>query len=140
MVAILTGQEGLQVLGAAGIVGGLTIAFLLALAFSYVIPAALVAVATTGRLGAGFAFGDLRPVLASGKYATGWLLGLLVWFVAGFLVGAINGVLPLVGAIPAAVVGFYALVSASYIYGRAYAEAQAVEVEPSETTGPESPA
>lgn len=138
--AIVFGNQGLQVLGAVSILGGLLVTAVLGLAFGYVIPAGLVAMSRTDSIGAAFSWSGLRPILGNGRYATGWLVALGVWLVASFVVGAINAALPVVGAVPAAVVYFYAMVATAYLYGTAYGDAADVTVEAAESPGTESTA
>jgi hypothetical protein len=116
---------GLGMLGL--FVGGL-LAFALSLLAAYVTPAAVAAFVETDRIGAAFSFGELRPVLTSGTYATAWLSGIAILFAAGLVGGALNVVPPL-GMIAGALLGFYAAVSASYLVGRAWGELRHVEIE-----------
>ncbi|WP_255171779.1 DUF4013 domain-containing protein [Natrononativus amylolyticus] len=120
--------------GAPGAVGGaimalgglLTVALLIAAA--YVGPAAIAHFAEERRFGDGFDFETLRPVLSSGTYATRWLLSLAVIVVAAAVSGALNAI-PIVGIFLGAVVSFYALVTAYYIIGHAWADARPVSLE-----------
>jgi len=125
----VTPQTGIATgLGLLAILVGSLLAFALSLLAAYVTPAAVAALAETDRLGAAFSFGELRPVLTSGTYATAWLSGLVILFAAGLIGGALNVVPPL-GMIAGAFLGFYAAVSASYLVGRAWGELRHVEIE-----------
>ena len=101
-------------------------------AATYVLPAALVNTAVTRRIGAGFAFRRLWPVLTSGSYATAWLLALLVSLLSG-VVGGLVVLVPLAGFVVAVAVGFYATLATAYLYGRGFAGSR-----PIDTTDPES--
>lgn len=108
--------------GALGILVGAILSLVVGLAIWYVFPAALANFAQDREIGSSFAFGEIRPVLRSGKYATGWVLGLVVIAVAG-IIGSALAVVPLVGALLALFLSFYAQVMAFYIYGRSYGDA-----------------
>lgn len=117
-------------LGASGLVvllGGL-LALVLGLLAAYVVPAAVANYAETGRMGAGFSWSTLRPVLFSGTYATAWATAFVIILVAGVVSDVLN-VVPLLGLVVGAFVGFYAAVSAYYVVGRAWAEMHPVEAE-----------
>lgn len=108
------------------LVGGL-VALVLGLAVAYVVPAAVLNYAATDRLGAGFAVGELTPLLVDGKYMTAFAYAFAVSLAVGVVSGLLNAI-PLLGAVAAAFLGFYAAVVVAYIYGTAYAEMRAVEV------------
>lgn len=117
-------------IGAGGLVvllGGL-LALILGLLMAYVLPAAIANFAETGRMGAGFSWSTLRPVLFSGTYATAWATAFAIVLVAGLVTGVLN-VVPLLGFVVGAFVGFYAAVSAYYVIGRAWAEMHPVETD-----------
>src|SRR6056297_3190374 len=78
--------------------------------------------ALAARVGAAFEFDALRPVLARREYATGSLMALGVLLAAGVLGSALAAV-PVVGWLAAVFVGFYAQVTAAYLYATSYAEA-----------------
>ena len=86
------------------VLGGLA-AMPVALVVWYVATAGFVNFAVTGRVRAAFAFDDLRSVLTSGGFATGWLVGLAV-LVVGSVVGGIVGAIPILGLV-SAFVTFY---------------------------------
>ncbi|WP_129116514.1 DUF4013 domain-containing protein [Halegenticoccus tardaugens] len=118
--------------GIVALVGAL-IALVFGLLAAYVIPAALANYAEHDRLSAGFAVSDLRPVLASGTYATGWLYAFLVVVAGGAVSGLLNAI-PLVGFVVGAFVSFYAAVAAYYIIGRTWAKLHPVEMREGELT------
>ena len=119
----LGGDSGVaSAFGALGILVGSILTLVVGLAIWYVLPAALANFAQDRRMGSAFAFGEIAPVLRSGKYATAWLLGLLVIVVAGIVGGALSTIIPLIGGLAALFLSFYAQVMAFYIYGRAYGD------------------
>ncbi|WP_231182662.1 DUF4013 domain-containing protein [Haladaptatus sp. DYF46] len=111
-----------------GVLGGLIMAlgalltFVSGLAVWYALPAALVRFAEKNTMGSAFEYESYLPILRDREYATGWLIALAVVVVTGIIVSAI-AVIPLLGWLVGVFLGFYAHVTASYIYGRAYAEA-----------------
>lgn len=123
--------------GAGAILGslvGFLVSTILFLVVWYVTPAALANHARTGSIGAGFAFGEIRPALTSGKYAVPWLMALGVGIAAGIVVGILN-VVPIVGFILALPVNFYAAVVAFRLYGEGFEDATQLETEPREDVG-----
>jgi len=121
-LAIASGNGMGRAFGALGAFGGLLLALVLALAFAYLVPVALVRMALDGRIGSAFAFGEFVPVLTNGRYATGWLLALLVSLVVG-AVASLLAAIPILGWIVTAIISFYAWMTVTYIYGTAYAAA-----------------
>jgi len=117
VVSIVAGDAGAGAL--LGAVAGVSLAALVSLVFYYVLPAGLANFARSGEVGSAFALGELRPVLFSGTYAKGWLLGLAVILVAGVVAGLLNAV-PLIGTVAGVFVTFYGAVAAFYIYGRTF--------------------
>ncbi|WP_435154649.1 DUF4013 domain-containing protein [Haladaptatus sp. DFWS20] len=101
---------------------GSLLTFVVGLAVLYVVPAALVRFAEKGTMGSGFEYESLVPIVRDREYATGWLLALGILVVAGVITSAI-AVVPLIGWLAAVFLGFYAQVTAAYIYARSYAEA-----------------
>ena len=131
-------RSGLLV-GGVVLVGGL-LALVLGLLAAYVVPAAVANYAEQGRLGAGFAVADLRPVLTSGTYATAWLLGFVVVLGAGVVTGLLS-VVPFVGTFVGAFVSFYAVAAAYYIVGHAWGDLRGLELHDEDgETGAERPA
>jgi hypothetical protein len=147
LLALLTGgaamlagpgpRSGL-VVGAVVVVGG-TLALVLGLLAAYVVPAAVANYAEQGRLGAGFAVDDLRPVLTSGTYATAWLLGFAVVLGAGVVTGVLS-VVPPIGTFVGAFVSFYAVAAAYYLVGHAWGDARGLELHDDEGTDVEGAA
>ncbi|KAB1188201.1 MULTISPECIES: DUF4013 domain-containing protein [Haloferax] len=121
------GSDAAGVFG--GLVGllGLLVAFVLGILAAYLIPAALANYAETDRMGAAFEFGELRPILTSGKYATAWLTAFVVLFAASLIVGILN-IIPLLGFVVGAFVTFYAAVAAYYIIGTTWGELHDIEM------------
>lgn len=113
---------------------GTLVALVFGLLAAYIIPAAVANYAEEGRLGAGFEFGKLRPVLFSGSYATAWLTAFAIVLVASIVSGVLN-IVPLLGAVVGAFVGFFAAVAAYYVIGRAWGEMHSVESETMDSIG-----
>lgn len=128
---VLGSGDGGSGLGAA--LGGLTaflgvvLGLLLSLAAAYVVPAALANFAETGRVGAAFDVGELRPVLTSGAYATAWAVGFAIIVGAGVVTSVLN-VVPFLGFVVGAFVSFYALVAAYHAVGTAWGQLHPVAV------------
>lgn len=98
------------------LVGGLlTVA--LSLAVTYVLPAVLLNYAETDRLGAGFAVGDITPMLTNQAYMWAFAYVLVAGLGFGIIAGLLN-VVPVLGAIASAFVGFYVGVMMAYSTGR----------------------
>lgn len=129
--------------GVVGALGGLTalvgalIAFALTLLAAYITPAALANYAETDKIGSAFSYGDLKPILFSGKYATAWLYAFAVFVVAGVVSGLLG--VTGIGAILSAFLTFYALVAAYYIIGTTWGELHHVEMR-GDDTADEQPA
>ncbi|WP_255190855.1 DUF4013 domain-containing protein [Natronobeatus ordinarius] len=126
-VWLATGDSPGSATAAGTIFGGL-VTLVLFVAVAYVTPAALAHVASERRIGAGFEFETLRPVLSSGTYAARWLLALGIVLVGSFVGGLLN-VVPFLGAVLGAIVGFYALVAAYYVIGHAWGDLHVVAVD-----------
>ncbi|ESP90221.1 DUF4013 domain-containing protein [Candidatus Halobonum tyrrellensis] len=124
-----SGSDGLAGLGLSLGLGGLVVGSLLGVALgllaAYVTPAAVANVADRGTIASGFAFGDLRPVLLSGAYATGWLTAFAVLVVGGVVAAMLN-VVPLLGTVLGVFVQFYFLVAAYYVVGKTWARVRNV--------------
>ncbi len=110
------------VLGGLVVLLGSVLTFVAGIAVWYALPAALVRFAEKNTMGSAFEYESYMPILRDREYATGWLIALAVVVVTGVIVSAI-AIIPILGWIAAVFLGFYAHVTASYIYGRAYAEA-----------------
>lgn len=119
----------------AGALLGFSVSGLLWLVALYVIPAALASFASEGRIGAAFDATVLRSVLLDGRYATAWLVALVLFVVAGVVVGVLNAV-PFLGFVAGAFVNFYVGVAAAYLYGHAFVDASGREVPPGSTAQP----
>ena len=109
--------------------GGL-VALALGLVAAYVLPAALLNYAEKGTVGAGFAVGDLRPVVTNGTYFTGWLYAFAIGIGVGVAFFVLN-LVPILGWLVSFVLGpfvsFYAGVAVAYIFGTTWAELNPVE-------------
>ncbi|SFK88100.1 Protein of unknown function [Halogranum rubrum] len=134
-IAVFLGVAGAIAGGgsdAAGLFGGLValvgalVGFVLTIFAAYVTPAALANYAETDRMGAAFDFGELRPILFSGKYATAWLYAFALFIAAGIVSGLLGATG--VGAILSAFITFYALVAVYYIFGTTWGEMHHVEM------------
>lgn len=123
-------------LGTVGILFGILLTTVLSLVAAYIIPAALANYGETGRVGSGFAFGELRPVLSSSKYLTAWGYAILIALGAGILTGIVS--VTGVGAIVAPFVSFYVGVAAAFIFGTTWRDLHPVQMR-DETMG-EQPA
>lgn len=122
LMAMLAG--GGAAAGLAGLFGGLAITFVLYLVFGYFLLVGLANFAKNDSLGSAFDFGTVIDVGLSGDYLIGWLMAVVLIFVANIIVGVLN-IIPILGLIIGLVVSFYASVAAFNIVGRAFAEAQA---------------
>ena len=105
----------------------------------YVTPAALAAVADSGRLGDGFAVGTLWTVVSKRAYATGWLTAAAVVLAGALAIGVLS-VVPVLGTIAGLFVQFYALVAAAAVIGWTWADVRPVAAEPAEPDPAERPA
>ncbi|AZH26429.1 DUF4013 domain-containing protein [Haloplanus aerogenes] len=127
------------IVGGVAFVGGL-LALVVGLLAAYIIPAALANYAEQGSVRAGFAVGDLRPILTSGTYATAWVMGFAVVFVAAVVTALLN-VVPLLGTVVGAFVSFYAITAAYYIVGHAWGDLRGLDLHDDEgEMGAERPA
>jgi hypothetical protein len=129
---------GTFVVGIAVLAAGL-VALLLSLVGLYVTPAALAAVADSGRVGDGFALGTLWGVVTKRAYATGWLTAAVVVLAGATAVGVLSTV-PILGTIAGVFVQFYALVAAAAIVGWTWTDVRPVATEPPEPDPAERPA
>jgi hypothetical protein len=114
-----------------GLVTGLllTVAVLGLLAISlaavYIVPAAVVAYVQTDSVGAAFSPSELRPLLFSRTYATGWLVAFGISLLAGVVISVLSATV--VGAILTPFVTFYAYVAGAYAIGTAVREMPAID-------------
>lgn len=107
--------------GASAIVlGAGTVVLVVSLAFAYLLPAGLIGVARTGRLGSAVAPERLRASVTSARYFVGWVAALVVGSVAGLLLGSLAS-LGRLGEVVALALGFYALVVVARLLGRGVA-------------------
>jgi hypothetical protein len=137
--AMAGNSGGAAMLGGVVALVGALVLFVLSLVVAYVLPAALANYVETERFGAAFSVSDLRPILFSGKYATAWVIGLVIVLVAGFVGGLLN-VIPFLGAIIGAFLSFYAIVAAYYCIGTAWADLQNIDMRDEGDAPGEQPA
>ncbi|MFC6862881.1 DUF4013 domain-containing protein [Halomicroarcula sp. GCM10025817] len=107
--------------------------FVVSLALAYVLPAAVVSFAREDSIGAAFSYGDLRPMLFSRTYATGWLVAFGIAILSGVIIGVLNAVV--IGVILAPFVSFYANLAGTHAIGEAVREMPAMEEGPDSTAG-----
>ncbi|KYH26671.1 hypothetical protein HAPAU_17710 [Halalkalicoccus paucihalophilus] len=122
----LLGASGSDVLGAIGGIGvfvGLLVWLALTLLVAYAVPAAMANFAETRHIGAGFEPATMRRVLVDRTYATGWLTAFAI-IVVGGVVSSLLNVVPILGFIASAFVGFYTAVAAYYVIGHTWGEIQ----------------
>lgn len=118
-----SGSDVLGTIGGIGIFAGLLVWLALSLLVAYAVPAALANFAETRRVGAGFEPATMRRVLMDKTYATGWLTAFAI-IVVGGVVSSLLNVVPLLGFIASAFVGFYTAVAAYYVIGHTWGEIQ----------------
>ncbi|VTT85330.1 unknown [Halorubrum sp. DM2] len=119
---------------ALGLVG-----FALSLAGLYVTPAAVAAVAESGKVGDGFAVTTLWGVVTKRAYATGWLTAAVVVLAGALAIGVLS-VVPVLGTIAGVFVQFYALVAAAAIIGWTWADVRPIALDETEPEPAERPA
>ena len=130
--------------GVGGLVGGLValalvvVALAASLAGLYVTPAALAAVAESGRVGDGFALGTLWGIVTKRAYAVGWLTAAAVVFAGALAIGLLS-IVPVLGTIAGFFVQFYAVVAAAAIIGWTWTDVRPVTAEPTEAEPAERP-
>ena len=129
---------GTVAVGLIVLIGGL-VAFLVSLVGLYVTPAALAAVADSGKVGDGFALGALWSVVSKRAYATGWLTAAVVVLAGALAIGVLS-VVPVLGTIAGVFVQFYALVAAAAIVGWTWADVRPVVTEAADADSTERPA
>jgi len=140
LVAVPGGETagvGTVVVGLIVLVAGL-VSLLASLVGLYVTPAALAAVADSGRVGDGFALGALWGVISKRAYATGWLTAAVVVLAGSLAVGVLS-VVPILGTIAGLFVQFYALVAAAAVVGWTWADVRPVTVDSTEPEPAERP-
>ena len=115
------------------------VALVLSLVGLYVTPAALAAVADSGKVGDGFALGTLWGVVTKRAYATGWITAAVVVLAGALAIGVLSTV-PILGTIAGVFVQFYALVAAAAIVGWTWTDVRPVATEPPEPEPAERPA
>lgn len=123
ILAIATGTRGGSAAGMAGLIVGFLLTLVLSLVFGYVAVAAIVNFAREDRLGAAFDFATLRTIVFDGDYAVAWLLSVAVLIGAGIVAGLLN-IVPFLGAIIGAFIGFYAQIMAGYLWAGGYSAAR----------------
>lgn len=126
VAGLASGSDAGALTGGLVLLAGGLLATALWLAVLYVLPAALLNYAETGRLGAGFAVGDIAAMLTIRAYMRAFAYVFIVGLGFG-IVAALLNVVPVLGAIASAFVAFYVAVMAAYIYGATYAEMHVVE-------------
>jgi len=125
LVAIASGSEVGAGVGIVGLLGGLALSTLLALAFGYVTLIGLANYAHVGTFGAAFDLDVIRSVATDGAYAVPWLYGIGV-LLAAAIVGSVLGLVPFVGAVAGAFVTFYGQVAAAWVWGRGFGDATGI--------------
>ncbi len=122
LAALVTGSDlgaGLRVVG---FVGGLSVWWLLAIAFGYVSVAGVANYAREDRFGAGFDLDTIADVVTSREYLIAWVYVVLLNIAVGIAVTVLN-VDPILGGIVGVFVGFYAFVIAAWLLGDGFAAA-----------------
>ncbi|PHQ38760.1 hypothetical protein DJ69_10635 [Halorubrum persicum] len=115
------------------------VALVVSLAGTYVTPAALAAVADSGRVGDGFAIGTLWGIATKRTYAVGWLTAVAVVFVGALAIGVLS-IVPMLGTIAGLFVQFYATVAAAAIIGWTWTDVRPVSTDTAEVETAERPA
>lgn len=121
-LALLTGSEAGAGIGFFGLLGGMFLWWILSLVFGYVGLAGIANYAKEGTIGAGFDFGTITQVATTGDYVMAWVYVIVLNVVVGIVVGLLN-IIPFLGAIVGAFIGFYALIIASWLWGDGFASA-----------------
>ncbi|NHN47776.1 DUF4013 domain-containing protein [Halostella sp. JP-L12] len=127
VAGLLSGSDAGAVTGGLVLIASTLVAAVLALASAYVLPAAILNYADKGRIGAGFAAGEVGAMLVSREYATAFGYALVLGIAVGLAGGVLNAV-PVLGYVATAFVAFYAAVASAWIFGTAYAEMYPVDV------------
>jgi hypothetical protein len=130
--------------GVAGAIGGLVaivgflIALILGLLAAYVVPAALANYVEHDDVMAGFDVGELRSVVTTGQYATGWVMAFALLLGAGLLTSVLS-IVPIVGTVVGVFVTFYAAVAAFYVIGHTWADLHPVDLPDEDQMPDEQP-
>lgn len=114
----VSGGEPSGALAAVGVLVGflvVAVAMLVALAFAYVVPAAVAAFARTDRLVSAFSPSQLRSVGGHRGFAVAWVVAFAVTVVASAVSGALS--VTGIGAILGAFVVYYGTIAAAYAIG-----------------------
>ena len=106
--------------------------FVVSLLAAYVVPAAVVAWVRTDSLAAAFSPSELRVLVFSRTYATGWVVAVGIGLLAGVVSGALGAVF--IGAVLVPFISFYGNVAGAHAIGSAVREMPTVE------GGPDAPA
>ena len=122
LVPMLTGSEAGFGLGFIGFLVAFLAWWVLAIVFGYVGFAAVASYAKEGSLGAGFDVGTIIQVITSMDYLMAWLYVIALNIVVGLVVAMLN-IIPVLGGIIGAFVGFYALIIAGWLWGDGFASA-----------------
>lgn len=121
-VGIVTGSSEASLAGLGVVELG---SLLLALALTFVYPAALTNYAATGEIGAAFAFGDIADVITAENYLDAWLVGFVLFF-GGLALLAVLSIVSFVGTIVALFLNFYIQVAAYRAFGVAFERSTSV--------------
>jgi hypothetical protein len=122
-VVVSNGSEPSGGLAALGFLVGLLVFLLsmvVALAFAYVVPAAIAAFARTDRLGSAFSPSQLRSIGGHRGFAVAWVVAFAVTLVASAISGALSATG--IGAILGAFVVYYGTIAAAYAIGEGISE------------------
>lgn len=132
---LATGELGVLIGGDGGlalIVLGTLIGGVLALAGSYLFPAAMANYAVKRSIGATFEIGTLSSLATSRDYAVSWLVaaGILI---LGSIPSGIASLIPLIGLPISAAISFFFAVAASRALGLGYARTSTIRVATDES-------
>ncbi len=133
IAAIATGGETAAVAGAGGLLIGLSLSAVLALAFGYLAVVAVVNFARENRFGAAFDFETIKTVAVDREYAIAWLVSIAIFVVASFV-----GAIPLVGWLLAPFASFYAAVVAANLWAGGFSQAVSTTADVSRASDDES--
>jgi hypothetical protein len=92
---------------------------ILAIALTYVYPAALTRYAVTNNVGAAFSLGELTDVILGTDYLIAWVFGFAILF-AGGIIASIVGIIPIIGQLISPVIQFVFTIMAYRAFGLAY--------------------